>query len=159
MRVLMVVACWMMLSAPVVLAAERVLEWRIQGDFERTYKGIHDALEGHRFFVVFEPDIQGNLARFAERWGDDYNRNELDGIKAMVFCNAWYANQVSNDDPGMLALCPLHVTLVHKDGETRVLFLNPASVAEGTGAAGIAEELMREVSSAIEAGIAGLGGP
>lgn len=135
-------------------SATQVLEWKIEAPFERAYQQVYAALEEHRFFVVFEPDIQRNLAGFAERWGDDYNRNKLDGIRSMVFCNAWYANQVSNADPAMMALCPLHVTLIHKAGETRVLFISPVAVAKGSGAEAIARELEAAVVEAMTAAVA-----
>lgn len=151
-------ALWMCCASAFV-AAETVLEWKAQGDFDKTYQAIYAALEEHRFFVVFEPNIQANLSNFAERWGEDYNRNQLDGIRAMVFCNGWYANQVSNADVRMLALCPLHLTLAHKAGETRVLFVSPRAVAKGSAAAAIAAELEADVAKAVAAGIEALAKP
>ncbi len=138
------------------LAAPGVQVWQRQAPLEPTYQAVYQALEAHRFFVVFEPDIGKNLGHFADRWGDDYNRNGLEGIRSMVFCNAWYANQVSNQDPGMLALCPLHLTLTHKAGFTRVLFLRPSHAAQGSGAEAIAAELEAGVAEAVEAGLAKL---
>jgi uncharacterized protein (DUF302 family) len=138
------------------LAAPGVLVWQRQAPLEPTYQAIYQALESHRLFVVFEPDIGKNLGRFAERWGEDYNRNGLEGIRAMVFCNAWYANQVSNQDPEMLALCPLHLTLTHKAGLTRVLFLRPSHAAQGSRAEAIAADLEAAVIEAVEAGLAEL---
>jgi hypothetical protein len=55
----------------------------------------------------------------------------------------------------MLALCPLHVTLTHKAGETRVLFVRPDAVAAGSAAEAIAGELTRDVIKAIEQGVKG----
>lgn len=130
-----------------------VLVWSVDKDMESTYKKVYNGLENNKFFVVFEPDIQANLSHFAARWGDDYNRNKLEGIRAMVFCNGWYANQVSNADPDMLALCPLHVTLIQQRGATRVLFVRPSAVARGTKALKIAKELEEDVSKAIEAAL------
>ena len=83
-----------------------VLAWEANQDLDTVYKEVYNSLEENRFFVVFEPNIGSNLARFSERWGEDYNRNGLSGIRSMVFCNAWYANQVSNLEPDLLALCP-----------------------------------------------------
>ncbi len=125
--------------------------WSTDQPLERAYPVISKHLQQERFFVVFEPDIQANLERFAERWGDDYNRNKLEGIRAMVFCNGWYANQMSNADPDMLALCPLHITLVEKSGHTRVLFLRPGTIAAGSNAQTLAEELETQVAKAIDA--------
>ncbi|MDQ7048948.1 MAG: hypothetical protein Q9M92_05155 [Enterobacterales bacterium] len=38
----------------------------------------------------------------------------------------WYANQVSNEDPMMLGLCPLHLTPIEQTGQTTVLFNRPS---------------------------------
>ena len=128
--------------------------WTTSQDLETTYNSVYKSLEEKRFFVVFEPNIGRNLARFSERWGDDYNRSALNGIRSMVFCNAWYANQVSNLDPDMLALCPLHVTLYRKDSDTRIVFVRPGHVGQGSAAQSLLLELENDVASAIETAIA-----
>lgn len=122
---------------------------QVQGDFETTYKRVYTSLENNRFYVVFEPDIGANLAGFAGKW-PDHNLNKLERIKSMVFCNGWYANQVSNADPDMLALCPLSLTMTHKDGVTKVLFVRPDYVARGSAVEKIATELTADVIKAIE---------
>ena len=94
-----------------------------------------------------------SLARNAERWGEDYNRNQLEGIRSMVFCNPWYTNQVSNADPRMLALCPLSITIIHKQGVTTILFERPSVVAEGSPAEELWWEVENDVINAIEAGL------
>jgi uncharacterized protein (DUF302 family) len=71
----------------------------------------------------------------------------------MVFCNGWYANQVSNKDPSMLALCPLHMTLIEKDGSTTALFARPTVIAADSPASGILQELESEVITAIKKGM------
>jgi uncharacterized protein (DUF302 family) len=124
--------------------------WNIGKDLETSYKTVYNSLENNKFFVVFEPDIQGNISRFAERWGEDYNRNKLEGIRAMVFCNGWYANAVSNADPDMMALCPLHITLIQKDGATRALFVRPTAVAAGSKAMSVAREIEEGVVKALD---------
>ncbi|MEA3243650.1 MAG: DUF302 domain-containing protein [Pseudomonadota bacterium] len=127
-----------------------VLVWNIDKDLETSYKTIYNTLEKNRFFIVFEPNIQGNLSSFAERWGDNYNRNKLEGIRAMVFCNIWYTNEISNADPDMLAMCPLHMTLIQQAGSTRVLFIRPTVVAADSKALAIAKELEQDISKAMD---------
>ena len=119
----------------------------------RTYPAIHKALEDARFWVVFEADIGRNLAGFAAKWGEDYNRNGLTGIRSIVVCNGWYANQVSNADPDLLALCPLRVNLVEKDGVTRVLFARPSVIAAGSPGAAAVQEIEQTLVRAIRTGI------
>jgi len=71
----------------------------------------------------------------------------------MVFCNGWYANQISNQDPTMLALCPLHITLIQERGSTRVLFARPTVMARDSKALSLIKELENDVSQAIEAAV------
>jgi uncharacterized protein (DUF302 family) len=143
----MVSLCWL---SQLALADSSVLVWNIDKALEASYKTIYKALENNRFFVVFEPDIQRNLSGFAARWGDKYNRNKLEGIRAMVFCNVWYTNEISNADPDMLAMCPLHITLIQQQGRTRVLFVRPTVVAADSNALAIAKELEEDVSKAMD---------
>ncbi len=130
-----------------------VLAWEAKQDLDIVYKEVYNSLEENRFFVVFEPNIGRNLVRFSERWGEDYNRNGLSGIRSMVFCNAWYANQVSNLEPDLLALCPLHVSLYARDGVTRVVFIRPTHAGLGGNAATLLKELEADVSAAIQQGL------
>ncbi len=148
----------MLWLVPLSAAGPQLRVWEVDKDLETAYPVVYQALEANKFFVVFEPDIQHNLSRFAERWGEDYNRNRLEGIRAMVFCNGWYANQVSNADPDMLALCPLHITLVQQAGSTRILFVKPTQVAQGSKAEALAVELEQAVSTTIDQALQQLGG-
>ena len=157
MKIMAVVLLALAGMAQVYADNSRVRVWHIDKDLETSYDVVYKSLENNRFFVAFEPDIQGNISGFAERWGDDYNRNQLEGIRAMVFCNGWYANAVSNADPDMLALCPLHITLIQKDGATRVLFVRPSMVAEGSKAVSVATEIEQGVVKAIDAAVQELG--
>ena len=117
--------------------------------YDQLYKSLEDA----RFFVVFEPNIGNNLARFAEKWGDDYNRNNITEIRSMIFCNAWYANKVSNLDPEMLGFCPLHLTLIERDGKTTVLFNRPGAIAKNSPAQEVLLQIESEVIEAIRQGL------
>ena len=134
-----------------------VRHWQLQQDLETAYEHIYNSLEENNLFVVFEPNIGENLAGFSERWGENYNRNNLQGIRSMVFCNGWYANQVSNADPQLLALCPLHITLYRQDEITHVVFVRPTHVGKGSAATALLEELEAKVSVAVEAGIKAAG--
>ena len=117
----------------------------------KIYEKLTSALESQRLFVVFEANIGRNLSNFKDKWAENYNRNQLSEIRSLVFCNAWYANEVSNLDPDMLALCPLKITLTEKSGKTTALFVLPASVAGDSPAAGVLKEVQGKVKAALEA--------
>lgn len=134
-------------------AASGVFVMTVDKPVSEVYDKVYKSLEDARFYVVLEPDIGKNLSGFAERWGDEYNRNKLSAIKSMVFCNGWYANQVSNKDPGMLAFCPLRMTLFEKDGKTTALFARPTMIAADSPALEILTELEHEVIAAIKQGM------
>jgi len=130
-----------------------IYEKDVKGEMETTYKQVFNSLENNGYYVLFEPNIGRNLANFKQRWGKDYNTNKLEAIRSMIFCNAWYANRIGNADPQMLALCPLHISLVYKDGVTRILFIRPSLVATGSPAEKIALEMEQDVIRTIESGI------
>jgi len=122
-----------------------VYEKIIRGGMDKIYRQVFTALENNGYYVIFEPNIGKSLSNFATRWGDDYNKNKLDSIRSMVFCNGWYANQVSNIDPKLLALCPLNITLYGKGKKTHVLFVLPSKIAVGSKAYKIVKELEDDV--------------
>ncbi|WP_078117857.1 DUF302 domain-containing protein [Thiosocius teredinicola] len=153
MRKLLPALCLLMVSLGVHAAAPGVMRFDAKAPLSKTYPAVYAALEEARFWVVFEADVGGGMAGLAERWGDDYNRNALDAIKSIVVCNAWYANQVSNADPDLLALCPIRVSLVEKDGITRVLFARPTLVAEGSPAIGIVKEIEDVIAKALQSAV------
>ena len=133
-----------------------VYDRTVQSSMDDVYKRIFTALENNSYYVIFEPNIGKNLSHFAKRWGNDYNQNKLTSIRSMVFCSAWYANKISNLDPSMLALCPLHITLYSKNNKTHVLFVRPGKVAGTSKAQKTAKELEDDVIRTIEVAIAGL---
>jgi len=140
----------LLLCSQLTLASATVFKITVEQAADEVYDKVYAGLEAAKFFVVFEPNIGRNLASFEKRWGENYNRNSLTSLRAMVFCNAWYANQVSNLDPDMLGLCPLHVTLYENDGRTSVLFNRPTAIAVGSDAMPVLKELEQEVIEAIE---------
>lgn len=122
-----------------------VYEKIVKSEMITVYKQLFTALENNGYFVIFEPNIGKNLEHFATRWGDDYNKNKLKSIRSMIFCSGWYANQISNLDPRLLALCPLHITLYQKDEMTHILFVRPAKIASGSPAEKVVRELEEDV--------------
>jgi len=117
------------------------------------YDKVYNSLEEARFYVVFEPNIGANLASFSKKWGDDYNQNNIAEIRSMVFCNGWYANKVSNLDPNMLGFCPLHITLIEREGKTTVLFNRPGIIAQNSPAKELLLTIESEVIEAIQLGL------
>ncbi len=125
----------------------------VKGDLNKIYQQVFTSLENNSYFIVFEPNIGKQLERFKQRWGDNYNKNQLESIRSMVFCNTWYANEVSNQDPTLLALCPMHITFTEKQGIVTILYIRPSQVARGSKAEKLALEIEQDVVRAIEAGL------
>jgi uncharacterized protein (DUF302 family) len=151
MRKLIYFCLAFMLLAPQAYAESSVYKASASLPLEDAYQKVYESLEKNRFWVVFEANIGKNISGFADKWGEDYNRQKLEGIRSMVFCNGWYANQVSNADPDMLALCPLSLTMIHKDGQSTVLFVRPTVVAGNSPALAVLQELENEVIASIAA--------
>ncbi len=133
-----------------------VYEKSFNQNLDTAYKRVYKALEDNGFKVVYEVDIQENLTKFAKKNAvKDFNLNQLEGIKSMVFCNAPLAIKISNADPAMLAMCPLHLTFTQKAGRVTVLFVRPGVIAQGSKAEAPAKELEEKVIKAIEGGLNG----
>ncbi len=133
-----------------------VYEKSFNQNLDTAYKRVYKALEDNGFKVVYEVDIQENLTKFAKKNAvKDFNLNQLEGIKSMVFCNAPLAIKISNADPAMLAMCPLHLTFTQKAGRVTVLFVRPGVIAQGSKAEASAKELEEKVIKAIEGGLNG----
>lgn len=132
---------------------QAVYRQQVDKPISAVYDRLYKSLENARFFVVFEPNIGKNLVRFSEKWGDDYNRNNISSIRSMIFCNGWYANKVSNLDPNMLGFCPLHITLFERNGKTTVLFNRPGVMAENSPARELLMKIESEVIEAIKQGL------
>ena len=122
-------------------------------DLDTAYQRVYQALEEERFWVVFEADMGERMARFRDRWGEDYNRSKLSGVKSMVFCHIWWTNQIANADPDMLAMCPLHLSRYERDGRTTVVMLRPSVLAKGSRAEEKAAELESELIAIIESAL------
>lgn len=132
-------------------SADTIYKLSYNAGLDRTYPAIKQALEEEKLWVVFEPNMARTMANFAERWGKDYNRSGLEGLRSMVMCNAWYTNAVANADPDMLALCPISVTLMEKGGKSTALFARPSVYAQGSVALPIIEEIETKVIAALQA--------
>lgn len=125
----------------------------VKAEFKNVYQNVYKSLENNRLFVVFEPNIGSNLSRFSKRWGDNYNRNKLENFRSMVFCNAWYANEISNKDIEMTAMCPMHISLTQYNDITSVHFVRPDYIAKNSKAKSVARDLTELVIKAITEGI------
>ncbi len=143
-----------LVSANALANSPAVYEKSFDQNLATAYPRVYKALEGNGFKVVYEIDMQENLTKFAAKnTVKDFNLNKLEGIKSMVFCNGPLAVKISNADPAMLGLCPLHLTLTQKAGRVTVLFVRPGVIAQGSKAEAPAKELEDKVIKAIESGL------
>ena len=153
MRLLLIL--WALVAGSALAANPAVFETSAKLPLTKAVKAVSQKLDAAGFAVVDELPISENLKGMAKKWGADYNRNKLEGITTLVFCSGWYVNQVSNLDPGLLGLCPLHLTLIHKAGVTTALFNRPTAIAVGSPAEKVLKEAENEVIQAIEAALHG----
>ena len=134
-----------------------VYEKSVNQNLDTAYAQVKKALEGNGFKVVYELDMMENMNKFAEKNAvKDYNSNKLEAIKSLVFCNGALSIKISNADPAMLALCPLHVTFTQKTGHATVLFVRTGALAQGSKAEAPAKELEEKVIKTIESGLSNL---
>jgi uncharacterized protein (DUF302 family) len=136
-------------------ASPAIVERSARLPAEAAYTQLYDALEQNGFYVIFEPDMGRTLAGMADKLGADYNRNQLSTMKSLVFCNPRVTNGIANADPALLALCPLHLTLTHKDGVSTVYFVRPSVIAAGSPGEAQAKKLEADIVKVIEGALNG----
>ena len=90
-------------------------------------------------------------AGLPEKFGKNFNTNNLTGIKAIIACNGWFGNEVANTDPMMMGFCPIRVTVIEQEGKTSVLFVGSSVAAKDSPAYGLLEKLESKVIAAIDA--------
>ncbi len=145
----LLIAVLFVISLPLPAAPPAIYRAETVTPLDEAYKRVYEALEANKFWVVFEANLGDRMARFKDKWGDNYNRQNLSGARSMVFCNIWWTNEMAGADPDMLALCPLHISLYAKDGKTFVVMLRPTAVASGGTAEKEAAQLEKELTETI----------
>jgi hypothetical protein len=116
---------------------------------DQVYDRVYQALEGAKFWVVFEADMGSRLEKLGPEWGSEYNKNGLSFVKSMVFCSLWWTNRIANADPDLLGLCPLHLSIYARDGRTTVTWPRLSTMAEGSPGVETAQALDQEVAEII----------
>jgi uncharacterized protein (DUF302 family) len=91
-----------------------------------------------------------SLAGMADKLGADYNRNQLTTMRSLVFCNPRATNGIANADPALLALCPLHLALTHKEGMSTAYFVRPSVIAAGSPGEAQIQKLEADIVKVIE---------
>lgn len=139
-----------LLSTQVLATESGVVSIETAKPEPKVFSQLYQALEARKLWVVFTANIGSTLEDMKGRLGDNYNRNHLKAIQSLVVCNAMYANEVSNLDPTMLALCPMRVTVIWQNGKTRMLFARPSLQAQGSPALPFIKNIENEVIAAMQ---------
>jgi uncharacterized protein (DUF302 family) len=155
MRKFMVLLLFLSALGSSAQASDALYSRDIKGGFERIYRDVYTGLEKAGFHVVYEAYISNALAKHADEWGREYNKNGIEVVRSMVICSPWYANQLLNQDPKMIAVCPINVTVTYKQGTATVLFKRLATIGAGSPALGTLQEMDEKIIGVIAAVSAG----
>ncbi len=92
---------------------------------ESYYPKLKKAIDENHMNILYEMDLikQFKDEGYSEKFGKDFNKNNLQGVKTLLICNGYVGNQVSNLDPKMMALCPIRLTIIEENKKLTVTFL------------------------------------
>jgi len=126
----------------------------VRKSIDDVYDNVMFELKNEGFSIVKEINIGHNLKKdsIEKKW-KNYNKNKLVGIRTAIVCSGVTANSISNADPNMISICPLHVTITQKGEWTKVDFVRPSMIAKGTRAEKVAVKLENRLNSAIHKGL------
>lgn len=139
-----------LLLTTVLFAANPVYKVSVKKDFSSSLHSLKKTLEDQNLYIISKADISGTLKRMKVKLGKAYNKRHYTTVKSIIFCNPFYANDILNLDPSMMALCPLKIMLLEKDGKTTALFILPTSLAKGSPAKNVLGELENKVKKALK---------
>ena len=129
------------------LMASDVYSLTLNEKTSNVYPKLIKAFKKNHLIIVSEIDILNKFrkAGLPKKFGSEFNTKNLTAIKAVIACNGFYGNYIANADPEMLALCPVRVTLIEKNGKTTLLFVKPTSVSKNSKAYNIIRKLESKV--------------
>lgn len=131
------------------VATAAILTTSVTADADGVQRALEDSLARQGFGILLRANMGATLATYADTLGEDYNRSGLEEIRSLSFCNPKFANEAANVDPNALALCPLRVTILQKDGKSTILFAPPSHSLPGTAAIDTIQTVEAMVQTAI----------
>lgn len=134
------------------LSAHDIYVKTVDEPLQTLYPKLLTSLKQNQMMVVSEIDILAKFkeAGLPEKFGEDFNTNGLEAIKAIIACNGFFGNAVSNADPEMMALCPIRITLIQKAGKSKILYSLPSKASEGSKANAILKKLETKIITALD---------
>ena len=143
----------LLLSLSITLWADSVYIKTVDKPMTEVYTKLLASFDSSHLVIVSEINIleKFNAAGLPEKFGKNFNTNDLTGIKAIIACNGWFGNEVANADPMMMGFCPIRVTVVEKEGKTSILFVRSSIAPKESPAYAILEKLESKVITAINA--------
>lgn len=137
---------------PIVSIARPLYIRAVHAPMGVVYKNLVVALGRQGFKVPWGMNIEKRL-RMANHalHLPNFNAQHLTDVRAMIACNPFFFNTIANADPAMIALCPLHITLVSKAGVTYIQYPKEIALAAHTPVAKIARLMDRKMERAINA--------
>ncbi|MHB1566591.1 MAG: DUF302 domain-containing protein [Acidiferrobacter sp.] len=137
---------------PIVSNAKPLYIRAVHAPIGIVYKNLVVALGHQGFKVPWGINIEKRM-QMANRTlhMPNFNAQHLTDVRAMMVCNPFLFNAIANADPTMIALCPLHITLVSKGGVTYVQYPKEIALAAHTPVAKIARLIDTKIERAINA--------
>jgi len=135
------------------LMADGIYKLTLNEKSDIVYTKLMKSLDSNHLVVVSEIDILGKFkkAGLPEKFGKEFNTNNLTAIKAIIACNGYFGNYIANADINMMGLCPVRLTVVEQNGKTTILFVKPTAVSGDSKANLMIAKLEAKVISAINA--------
>ena len=133
-----------------LFAGNGIYKVSVKEDFRSALHTLKKTLEDQNLFIISKADISGTLARMKGKLGKDYNKRGYTKAQSIIFCNPFYANDVLNLDPTMMALCPLKIMLLEKNAKTTALFVLPSYFSKRSPAKKVLKEVENKVLKALK---------
>ncbi len=141
---------FLLLCSTSLFANTGIYKVSVHENFSTALHVLKKSLEKEGLYIISKADISGTLAQLKDKIGKSYNKRGYTKAQSIIFCNPFYANDVMNEDPTMMALCPLKIMLLEKDGITTALFVLPSTFSKHSPAEKTLKIVENKVLSALK---------
>ena len=133
-----------------LFAGSGIYKVSVKKDFSSTLEMLTKTLDDERLYIISKADISATLKRMKGKLGKEYNKRGYTKVQSIIFCNPFYANDILNLDPDMMALRPLKIMLLEKNGKTTALFVPPSIFTQKSPAKKVLKEVEDKVKKALK---------
>ena len=95
---------------------------------------LQESFEQHKLKQVAEVDVFGKMVKagLPKKMGDQWNTNNLTGLKSIIVCNGKLGMNIANINPTYAGVCPIKITMMEDKKGTTITYMRATGSSNDT---------------------------